>query len=280
MTLNPSMGNLATLGITPEEYQIITKNGTPQHAHDLSDDWTYATRRQAQEVLDWLYLGPHAASRDRAFLEREGITLILAVGYASDLTTPSPLMIMGPTAATRALGIPVDRIDVKSMHHLAKIYTAAARKINDHVLDVHRSQVNSGEAAPFKRGKVLVICETGNDRSAMVVAAYLMVMFGLDLLTTFNYISMKRFSAMYDEDSKRLLVAWHDILEAQRSVTAEQIASPASKNPENGPRKRGIETTFDDYRLGAEGECEGMDVADDESRFGNRTFTPFMDTNN
>ncbi|KAL9946694.1 hypothetical protein ACHAP6_001902 [Verticillium nonalfalfae] len=280
MTLDPFLGNLATLGITAAEYSIITNNGTPQQASDPSEEWTYESRREAQAVVDWLYLGPHSASRDQAFLEREGITMILAVGYASDITKPTTLVTLGPTAATRALGIMMDRVDVKSMHNLTRVYTTAAKKINDHILEVHRSQADSGAVVSHRRGKVLVVCESGNDRSAMVVTAYLMVMFGLDLITTVSYVTMKRFSAMYDEDSKRLLVAWHDILAAQRSVTAQVMASTACKDARSEPRKRGIEMMFDGHQCGGSGQDERMDRNDDESRFGNRNFVPFMDTGN
>jgi hypothetical protein len=42
-------------------------------------EWAYERRRQAQMMLPWLYLGPMVAAKDRAFLAREGITMVLAV---------------------------------------------------------------------------------------------------------------------------------------------------------------------------------------------------------
>ncbi|KAM0328048.1 hypothetical protein ACHAQA_005450 [Verticillium albo-atrum] len=279
MTITPSLGNIGILGITVEELEIITYNGKPQHAVDKSEKWTYASRRDAQSILDWLYLGPSTASRDQAFLQREGITMVLAVRHASDMTTPNTLGIMGPTAATRALGIPVERIDVKSTHHLIKVFTSAVKKINSHLLDVHQRQINSDAPLPFERGKVLVICETGNDRSAIVVAAYIMIMFGMDLLRTIAFVTMKRFSSTFDEESKRLLRSWLDILTAESSVNAEKMASGASPGPTNATRKRGIEAMFDVAMQDDEDDDVGerMDITDDQSRFGNRSFVPFID---
>ena len=44
-------------------------------------DWKYEQRHQAQRILPFLYLGPVAAARDVAFLQRSGITMVVAVRY-------------------------------------------------------------------------------------------------------------------------------------------------------------------------------------------------------
>ena len=42
-------------------------------------DWTYTKKREAQEIIPGLWLGPFGAARDREFLGRAGITDVLVV---------------------------------------------------------------------------------------------------------------------------------------------------------------------------------------------------------
>ena len=47
--------------------------------HNNMIEWQYEQRHQAQQILPFLYLGPVAAARDVDFLQRSGITMVLAV---------------------------------------------------------------------------------------------------------------------------------------------------------------------------------------------------------
>ena len=48
-------------------------------SHNNMIEWKYEQRHQAQQILPFLFLGPVAAARDVAFLQRSGITMVLAV---------------------------------------------------------------------------------------------------------------------------------------------------------------------------------------------------------
>ena len=120
----------------------------------------------------------------------------------------------------------------------------------------------------FHRGKVLITCETGNDRSAALAAAYIMAVFGKDMITAVQFISIQRFCCTFDEDIKRKLQSWEDILRAR-----SQVASHAT-TPQNAMHtKRHIEDCSNE---------EDVDVRDsftlDHDRFeGRGAFVPFVD---
>ena len=48
-------------------------------SHNNMIEWKYEQRHQAQQILPFLFLGPVASARDVAFLQRSGITMVLAV---------------------------------------------------------------------------------------------------------------------------------------------------------------------------------------------------------
>lgn len=74
-------------------------------------EWAYERRRQAQMILPWLYLGPMVAAKDKAFLEREGITMVLAVR-----TQPNSLM--GAMQAASQVCLEVNSIEAPSFYAL------------------------------------------------------------------------------------------------------------------------------------------------------------------
>lgn len=267
LILHPSTSNSAAIGYSPAQIEIITRGDEPQVTQD--DEWTYEQRRRAQSILSFLYLGPFAAARDEKFLRDNGITMVMPVRHVPRGSIPSPLTTIGATAATRALGIPVDPIDVASDEQLPGIFPFAVRKINDHILSRYATALHqmSRSADVPHDAKILVICETGNERSALVVAAYLMAMYGQDLVTSLSFLSMRRFSISYDEAQKRHLATWGDLLRAHRDVAQSGCRQQLAQ------QKRRIADIGGDEDV----EVVGQEDMDDETRFGSRTFVPFAD---
>ncbi|ROT40543.1 phosphatases II [Sodiomyces alkalinus F11] len=289
MIFLPSNANLAALGLTQDDMSVITDGYTPQMAdNDPTVSWSYESRRSAQRILDWLYLGPSSAARDLDFLKKEEITMVLAIRYAVDgCARAMSFLNVGFTPATRDLGIAVECVEVKSAHHLAAAFPAIIRKINDHILAFHR-QPDMGPIAPPggvsarpSRGRVLVVCETGNERSGTVVAAYLMAMFNVGVVEAICFLNIHRLSASLTAEPKHLLTAWEDILKAERVVSASQLdiqqRGSSGTASASVSRKRSIGATFDDDEDVAMQENQ-LATQDDRQRFGCRTFTPFADT--
>lgn len=50
-----------------------------QSAGDPIADWKYEMRREAQEILPGLFVGPYQASKDYATLQRQGITHVVCI---------------------------------------------------------------------------------------------------------------------------------------------------------------------------------------------------------
>ena len=257
MSIVPAFDNVETSSLTTDDLEVITQ-GRTQIAHDSAQTWKYESRRQAQAVLDFIYLGPSSVARDRAFLQREGITMLLAARDAS----MANIRLMSVERTAKELGLESAYIDVSGHQELIRAFPIAVSKINEHLLSVYRSQAIQSHHAKnrcaegemiidsnnFRRGKVLVFCETGNDRSAAIVAAYIMTVFGMDMVKTLQFIGLQRFCTNFDEETKHWLKSYEDILEARRMVARglEQAeARGPSPAPSRMPSKRGIDDTMD-----------------------------------
>ncbi|KAK1988973.1 dual specificity phosphatase [Colletotrichum cereale] len=279
-TIVPSFDNVDAMRLTSEDLRIITRNKT-QTATDRSVGWSYESRRKAQTILDFLYLGPLSVARDEAWLAKEGITMVIVTRHAR----VAQARLMSVDKVAQKLGMVVEYLDVLDNAQLIRGFPEVVAKINGHLLDVYRSQatpVQEGQmiidSDNFKSGRVLVVCETGNDRSAFVAAAYIMNMYGKDMVSTVQFISVQRFSANFDEDGKRMLQAYEDILNAQRSVSSATRDVPRAGHfaVPSGGGKRAIESTFDegDMQIG-----DGYTTfTTDRERYQDRgRFAPFVD---
>ncbi|KAK6087496.1 dual specificity phosphatase [Seiridium cupressi] len=300
----PSFANIDPQFLSAPELEIITQN-RPQQAYDSVNSWAYEDRRKAQEILDFLWLGPSSVARDKDFLQKNGFTMLLAARDAR----MAQARLMGVDRVAKELGVHADTIDVQDHQDLIRSLPDAVRKINNHMLDVYRSQsianqtdrpVEDGamviDKTKFRRGKVLIFCETGNDRSAGVVIAYLMSVFGMNMIQACQFIQFRRFCVSLDEDMKYLLQTYEGIIHAQKTVNKyklqnSQLSTPASVpspiTPNDGlasalpilevKAKRGIEETLQDIDDDdMEGAMDGFEL--DRDRYTDRpAFVPFMD---
>ncbi|KAI7153746.1 hypothetical protein KC352_g27898, partial [Hortaea werneckii] len=184
-------------------------------------EWTYERRREAQMILPYLYLGPMPACKDEAFLKGEknhvplppttttdnndptlpasdpSITLLLGIRHQS-LSLPSKLMTNALHRTTHDLQIEHHLIDLTSTHDLISLFPRTTALITAHLARHH--------ATTGRVGNVLVFCESGNERSAAVVAAYLMeVHADVDFIKAMQLVQAQRFCVNFDDGIKRLL---------------------------------------------------------------------------
>lgn len=248
-------------------------------------DWTYERRRQAQMILPWLYLGPLTAAKDRAWLKSAGITMVFAIRSRHN-------SMMGAMQAAKDVCPQVESVEAATYFTLIGQLSHIAKMINQHVTRIRRMTEASGNV---QLGKVLVFCESGNEKSAAVVAAYLM-----EILEDFDYIKAmqvcqaQRFCVNFDDNIKSILQNHWDILVARRSVAKsrsqllnsaalsdnlQQVAQPHQQHqqqlqplPISGLKtKRSLELDEDTDM------CDGADPSD-VLRFTDRDVTPFMDS--
>ena len=190
-------------------------------------EWKYEQRRQAQQILPFLYLGPMSAAKDKEFLQREKITLVLAVRN----TMSAQANLLGSKAA-RELGIDSQSIDVAGNQELIAAYPKGIEIINSHLSSMYKvsqsrpQNLPNGASTSIKStpGKVLVFCESGNERSATLVTAYIMAMFSTDLLKAIQIVQAQRFAVAFDDSLRNLLLSYEFILQAKRDVLRHQVS--------------------------------------------------------
>lgn len=214
MRFTPSAERVDPTQLTDEDLFIIT-GGKTHVAVDRVFSWRYEDRRRAQHILDFLVLGPTSVVRDDEFLRREAVTMMLV---ARDARMGDTRLVSVDVAASRH-GIVRLFVDVEYPSGVINAWSHAVRLINDHLVSYHRAR--------GRRGKVLVMCESGNDRSAAIVVAYLMALFGVGVVPAIQFTSVQRFCCCFEEDVKRLLVAWGDILRARRAVAGQTFPRDA-----------------------------------------------------
>jgi serine/threonine/tyrosine-interacting protein len=271
--------------LTQEDLKQITQ--VSHTAVDQTRNWKYENRREAQLITPFLYLGPSLAAKDIKFLQAEAITMLLVI---RDTKSAQARMLSGDKVANQ-LGIASAAVDVSGSQELIAAFPRAIKIINDHLLSIYRQQALTGtghgdgkiiiDQSTFKRAKVLVFCESGNERSASVVAAYMMAVYGMDIVAAIQFIQSQRFCIALDDQMKGLLLSFQDILEAQRAVhkwnstavaPASAMQNPAAFDSSRRNSKRHIEDTIDEeMEVDVSGEM-------DDGRFEGRTsFRPFMD---
>ncbi|KAF9884134.1 hypothetical protein FE257_002255 [Aspergillus nanangensis] len=229
-------------------------------------DWTYSNRRQAQMLLPFLYLGPWTCLKDRRWLQEEGFTLLLAV---RDRRLAQVRLVSGEKVATE-MEIESDTVDIVGNQELISILPRAIRRINNHVFS--HSVIGHG-----KPPKIFIFCETGNGVSAVVIIAYLMVMFNAELPQAIHAVHLQRFCIETDDESRMMLASFGSILAAKRDV--EQTQRSARMNclspgiaPRATSRKRNI-AYCNEMETG-----DGMDVDDIGDQNGLRKpLGPFQD---
>ncbi|GKU02116.1 fmi2 protein [Fusarium langsethiae] len=272
--LLPSFENVDPGQLTLQDVMIITRNER-QIATDRAVDWSYEKRREAQKLVDFLYLGPNCVAKNHDWLRREGITMILV---ARDSRLAS-MKLNSVEKAAEALGITLQYVNVDGFDHLISTFSLVVSSINDHLLSIYHRQAQEItedgsvkiDPSTFTRGKVLITCESGNDRSAALAAAYIMAAFGKDMITVLQFINISRFCCAFDEDVKRKLLCWEDLLRARAQVTRQ---ADMPRNALHAKRQ------FDDHLNGAESNSKGFtqDQDQDMDRFeGRRVFAPFVD---
>ncbi|TKA30126.1 hypothetical protein B0A50_02845 [Salinomyces thailandicus] len=239
-------------------------------------EWTYERRRDAQMILPYLYLGPMPACKDERFLRGEtghapgsggGITMVL--GVRQKYSFESKLM-TGALRKAQDMGIESHTVDLGGNQDLIHNFPATTALVNEHLARVHQA---TGQV-----GKVLVFCESGNERSAAVVAAYMMeTHVDVDFIKAMQLVQAQRFCANFDDALKRLLQGYWDILCAKRQV--DKVNTGAFGTMQSASNGAAAVSPAKTKRALEQDHSEGMDCMDDDDleRFGGRTFAPFMD---
>ena len=190
------------------------------------------------------------------------------------------------------LGIESKAIDVAGNQELIAAFPRAVAVINAHLSTMY--QLQQAKAAPPTTpgvahsspvpGKVLVFCESGNERSATVVTAYIMAMYSTDLIKAVQIVQAQRFAVAFDDPLRNLLSTYEIMLKAKRDVVqagsmaghadAEALGtSKSTPGRSTNSSKRTLDDAYDDD-IDMDGGEEHMDHERFERRAG---CAPFHD---
>ena len=201
----------------PAFLQAIINNGNVTLTHKMLD-WKYADRREAQMVLPFLYVGPLSAAKDEKFVRQTGFTFLISVRS----TSSGPTRTMDAVKMAAPYGIHSYNLDIDSPTDLIRKFPVAIKAINDHLEDKtkrHAFDASDTLQSASIEGKIFVFCETGNEKSAAFVAAYLMAVFNFDIITAIQTVQSQRFSMCVDDSIKNALGTFEALLTAKRDVS-------------------------------------------------------------
>ncbi len=206
--VNNSCGN-------PSFLQSIRSFHKLQLRHHMLD-WKYEHRRTAQPILPFLFLGPGSAAQNATFVHTNGITFMVAVRNA--FTASRLPRFLDPTSFRSAVGLKSTTLDLDSAYDLVRNVRRVIKSMNDHL-------ENSCVQQPITsvndiQGKILVFCESGNERSTVLVCAYLMFVYGLDTVTAIHVVQSQRFCIDVKDEMKSMLLDLDAMLVAERQVAS------------------------------------------------------------
>lgn len=205
-------------------------------------NWTYTDRNKAQDILPFLCLGPASIAKDKDYIERHGITMIIAVRSAAAVQKLPRLL--DPTRFASCQGIQTATFDVDNPFAMINGIRPVLRLMTEHLEQCNNGLVpgSNGQVG----GKILVFCETGNDRSPVLVAAYLMLLYGISWSDSLNFIHAYRFSVGLSTAMNEMLSNLEMVFKAQWDVSSSAAAWPEQQlGRENGTAKRNIDDAYD-----------------------------------
>ncbi|KGO75221.1 Dual specificity phosphatase [Penicillium italicum] len=262
--------------VCPEFFNRVDLGGFTRRFNP--SQWNYDMRRQAQPILPFLSLGPSSCLRDVDYIRSQGFTLLLAIRSRHSALAR---LVSGEKAAAEA-GIMADTVDVLDNQELISAFPRAIRRINDHLAGVDAGPDGMALDGQQQKRKVLVFCESGNERSASVVIAYIMVMLNVQSVEATHMIQQRRFCVSIEDNMKYILSSFESILSAKRDVERAKritVRGAASLAPPSPPQMLTKKRSFHDHRNDDLALEEGeMDVDEDEDPyFARKPSAPFQD---
>ncbi|KAL7751809.1 hypothetical protein RI367_002809 [Sorochytrium milnesiophthora] len=200
-------------------------------------EWRYEMRREMQEILPGLFLGPYAVSRSRAELQGHNITHLLL------LIDPKETHLFRPL-------FPKD-------FHYSSITVEDTESSN--VIGIFPQFRDTVNRILAERGRLLVYCRDGISRAPTFVVAYVMETFNMDFKHAIDYVQNRRFCMNPNEGFRTQLLEYEPIFQARQayqSVDSQQLRQDhfASKKR---PKEQGGEGDDEDTDMQLESNKQG-----------------------
>lgn len=257
----------STLKLSFKPFQLTTaKYGDPTFLRAMSTTlltpiayitnkygWKYDARHKAQSILPFLYLGPASVARDANYITQNGITMVIAVRSAQSARFQPRWL--DPSRFQACANLQTATFDVDGPFDLIQRIQPMLKVMTDH-LQSHTLATQINNVTDIG-GRILVFCESGNDRSPVLVAAYLMLVWGLAWHESLNLIHAFRFSVSLNGSMNDMLKTWEGIVGAERD-TAHAVGDSGS-NVIGSSRK--AKRTLDDAYDSDETMTDEVEVA-------------------
>lgn len=172
-------------------------------------EWSYLLRREMQEIMPGLYLGPYSAASKSRFnsLNEKGITHIVCIRHNVEAH------IIKPNFPDKIKYLVVEMADTFTQNLITHL--SECRSFIDECLA-------SG-------GKCLVHGSNGISRSAAVVIAYVMEKMVLPYRDAIKYVQNRRYCINPNDGFKRQLIEYEVIYKAQQTLNNGQCSQAKGK---------------------------------------------------
>lgn len=205
--------------------------------------WKYDSRHKAQSILPFLYLGPAPIARDAAYIRDNRITMVIAVRSAQSARAQPKWL--DPSRFASCIDIKTATFDVDGPYDLITRIKPILKLMTDHLES--NTSTNSINTLNDIGGRILVFCESGNDRSPVLVAAYLMLVFGITWHESLNLIHAFRFSVSLNGSMNDMLKTLEEMLRAESDTAAVYMEMQTSQviSVEKRKPKRTLDDAYD-----------------------------------
>lgn len=205
-------------------------NGISEALQKLDDlvpnkqEWKYEMRREAQETLPGVYVGPFQPSWNLETLTRLGITHILCIAESRE-----------------------QHLFKAKFPHLITYLILEIRDADDqNLIRIFPQTMNFIDLALSQGGKVLVHCGDGISRSPAVVTAYVMCKADLSHDDAFLFVQSRRFCVAPRVEFQHQLEAYKPIYNASQTMAYSSFAGGGGGVNQRGSRRRAREDDDDD----------------------------------
>jgi hypothetical protein len=228
--------------------------------------WGYDLRRKAQSILPFLFVAPMNVCREESFLQENTITMLIGVF---------------PSSGAKLFTHSVAKVaESKGIEHHVLAFDHASFVI--HKFSHANFLINSHLARLQQKARVAVYCQSGNETSPVFIAAYLMETFqGMASAEhAMSVVLTRRFCVHYDEDARRMLKAYEDILSARNQVLGTSLGSAQRDRHQAVMQSvNGEGVRLANLKRLRDGMLHNVadDYFEDKERFGGREFVPFRD---
>jgi len=165
---------------------------------EMGTDWAYAMRRDMQEIVPGLFLGPYASANKSKLdnLKQHGITSIVCIRHLMEANFVKP----------------------NFPDHFTYLVLDIADSVTENII-VHFPKVKCFiDETLAAGGKVLLHGNAGISRSAALVIAFIMEKFGLTYKEGLQYVQQRRFCINPNEGFAQQLTEYEPIYRARLTL--------------------------------------------------------------